>query len=115
GQRLAEHESRLWQRTFRRIDQQDDAIDHRQAPLDLATEIRVTGRVNDVDRDLVARRAGVVDGRVLGEDGDAFLALEVHRVHDPFADITGLGLMLGEYSGLPEHGIDQGRLPVVNM
>ena len=70
---------------------------------------------HDVDRDLVARRAGVVDRRVLGEDRDAFLALEVHRVHDPFADITGLSLMLGEYSGLPEHRIDQGGFPVVNM
>ena len=67
----------------------------------------MTGRVDDVDRDLVTRRGGVVDRRVLGEDRDAFLPLEVHRVHDSLADITALGLMLGEHSGLPEHGIDQ--------
>jgi hypothetical protein len=53
--------------------------------------------------------------RVLGEDRDALLALEVHRVHDPLADRVVLGLVLGEGAGLPEHRVDERRLAVVDV
>src|SRR4029079_19476947 len=101
--------------TFCRVDKQPATVDHPQAPLDLGAEIRVSRRVDDVVRDLVTRRGGVVDRRILCEDRDAFLPLEVHRVHYSLADITALGLVLGEYSGLTEHGIDQRGLPVVTL
>src|SRR5205823_13886512 len=74
--------------------------------LDLGAEVRVSGRVHDVDVVLA-----IVHGRVLGHDRDALLALEVHRVHDPLRD----GLVLAEEPGLPEHGIDEGRLTVVDV
>src|SRR4030095_678099 len=53
----------------------------------------------------------VVDGRVLGHDRDALLALQVHRVHDSLGD----GLVLAEEPRLPEHGVDQRGLAVVDV
>ena len=86
-ERLAQHEAGLRQRTLGGVDQQHDAVDHRQPALDLAAEVGVAGGVDDVDRHaLGSRRAGVVHGGVLGEDRDALLALEVAGVHDPVGD-----------------------------
>ena len=48
---------------------------------------------------------------VLGEDRDALLALQVARVHDALVDV----LVLAERAGLPEHGVDERRLPVVDV
>jgi len=79
---FAQHEARLRHRAVDRVDQEQHAVDHRQHALDLAAEIGMPRRVDDVDvRALVANRA------VLGEDGDAALALEVVRVHDPLLDV----------------------------
>ena len=52
-----------------------------------------------------------VHRRVLGEDRDALLALEVHRVHDALGDV----LVGAEGAGLPEHGVDERRLAVVDV
>ena len=41
-ERLAEHEPRLRQRALARVDEEQHAVDHRQAALDLAAEVRVT-------------------------------------------------------------------------
>ena len=72
GHRLLEHVAGLRQRALRGVDQQQDAVDHQQASLDLAAEVGVAGRVDDVQPD-----AADVDRRLLGEDRDALLALEV--------------------------------------
>ena len=64
---------------------------------------------------LIVIAAGAVDGGVLREDRDALLALEVHRVHDPLADGAVLGLVRGERAGLPEHGVDERGLAVVDV
>ena len=53
----------------------------------------------------------VADGGVLREDRDALLALEVVGVHDPLDDF----LVLAEDAGLPEHGVDERRLAVVDV
>ncbi len=105
-QRLLEHEARLGQRALGGVDQQEHPVDQRQRPLDLGAEVGVAGGVHDVDVDVL-----VVDGRVLGHDGDALLALQVHRVHDSLGD----GLILAEEPRLPEHGVDQGGLAVVDV
>jgi len=52
-----------------------------------------------------------VHRRVLREDRDALLALEVTGVHRPLGDV----LVRAEGPGLPEHGVDQGGLPVVDV
>ncbi len=65
-ERLAEHEAGLRQRALGRVHEQQHAVDHREAALDLAPEVGVAGRVDDVQL-----RAAVVHGGVLGEDRDA--------------------------------------------
>ncbi len=105
-ERLAEHEPRLRERAFAGVHEQEHAVDHRQAALDLATEVGVTRRVDDVDL-----RPAVANGRVLGQDRDALLALEVHRVEHPLGDV----LVGAEGTGLPEEGVHERRLPVVDV
>ena len=117
-ERLAQHEPGLGERALGRVDQQHDAVDHRQAALDLATEVGVAGGVDDVDRhvavgELLRDGPAVVDGGVLREDRDALLALQVTGVHDPVGD--ALGLVGGERAGLVEHGVDQRGLAVVDV
>ena len=91
GQRLARDEDGLRHGAFDGIDQQQDAIDHRQHPLDFAAEVGVSRGVDDVDV-----RAFVFDGAVLGQNGDAAFFLDVVRIHDPF----GHRLVLAESAGL---------------
>jgi hypothetical protein len=105
-ERLAQHEARLRQRPLARVDEEEHAVDHRQPALDLAAEVGVAGRVDDVEL-----HAAVADRGVLREDRDALLALEVHRVHDALGDV----LVLAERARLPEHGVDQRRLAVVDV
>ena len=109
--RLLEHEPRLRHGPFGSIDEQEDAVRHRQHALDLAAEVRVAGGVDQVDLDdLLGDRVGVVDGDVLGQNGDAALALQrvavEHRV---------LNLVIAEVAALPEQGIDQRRLSMVDV
>ena len=101
-----EHEAGLRHRSVEGIDQQQDRVDHLQHPLDFAAEVGMAGGVDDVDL-----QPAVVNGKVLGEDGDAALLLQVVAVHDPFGD----DLVLAEDSGLLEHGVDQGGLAVVDV
>ena len=103
---LAQHEARLRQRALARVDEQDDGVDHRQAALDLATEIGMARRVDDVDL-----RVAVPNRRVLGEDRDALLALEIVRVHDALTDV----LVGAEGTRLPQHGVDECRLAVIDV
>ena len=53
-ERLAQHEARLGQRALGGVDEQHDAVDHRQPALDLAAEVGVAGGVDEVELDLVA-------------------------------------------------------------
>ncbi|MPM56064.1 hypothetical protein SDC9_102863 [bioreactor metagenome] len=110
GQRLAQHEPGLRQRAFRGVDQQHHAVHHLQAALDLAAEVGVAGGVDDVDGDVLALDH-VLDRSVLGQDRDALLPLQVHRVHDAVVHV----LTLPEGAGLPQHGIDKGGLAVVDV
>ena len=75
-QRLGDDELGLRQRAFGGVDQHDGAVHHVQDALDLAAEIGVARRVDDVDA-----RAVPDDRGALGEDGDAALALQVVAVH----------------------------------
>ena len=114
-ERLAQHEAGLGQRALGGVDEQHDAVDHRQAALDLATEVGVAGGVDDVDdhRLPAAGGTGVVHRGVLREDRDALLALEVAGVHDPLGD--ALGLVRGEGAGLAQHRVDERGLAVVDV
>ena len=105
-QRLAQHETGLRQRAFAGVDEQEHAVDHGQAALDLAAEIGVPRRVDDVDR-----HAAPVDRRVLGEDRDALLTLEVAGIHHAVDD----GGPLAERARGTQHRVDQRGLAVVDV
>ena len=117
---LAQHEAGLRERALGGIDHEDDAVDHRQASLDLATEVGVAGGVDDVDGDAVfqaeslRRGATIVDGGVLRENGNALLALQIAGVHDALAGLFDR-VTLGERSGLPEHCVNQRGLSVIDV
>ena len=105
-ERLLEHEAGLRQRPFRSIDQQHDAIDHGERPLDLAAEVGMSGRVDDVDL-----HSAVLDRRILGEDRDSALALEREGVHYPVHHL----LVHAKDPALVEHGIDERGLAVIDV
>ena len=105
-ERLTEHEPRLRQRPLARIDEEQHAVDHGETPFDLAPEVGVAGSVDDVHL-----RAADPDRRVLGEDRDALLALEVHRVEHAL----GYVLVRPERAGLPEERVDERRLAVIDV
>ena len=106
GDRLGEHVAGLGERTLGRVDQQQHAVDHGEAALDLAAEVGVAGGVDEVDLHASPR-----DRRRLGEDGDAPLALLVARVHDA-VDQHRAG---AERAGLAQDGVDQRGLAVVDV
>ena len=105
-ERLAEDEARLRERALARVDQQQDAVDHGEAALHLAAEVGVPGRVDDVDLQIA-----VANGRVLRQDRDALLALQVHRVHDAHRHV----LVRAERARLPQHRVNERRLAVVDV
>ena len=105
-ERLAEHEARLRHRPVEGVHDQEHAVDHPQDALDLAAEVGVARRVDDVD-------AGVLpdDGRRLGEDGDAPLALQVVAVHRALGDL----LVGAEGAGLLQQVVHERGLAVVDV
>ena len=64
-QSLPQDKARLRHRPLDGVDEQQHAIDHVEDALDLAAEVGMTGRVDEVDR-----RVAMDNGRVLGGDGD---------------------------------------------
>ncbi len=70
------------------------------------SQVGVAGSVHDVDLGLA-----VLDGGVLGQNGDAALALEVIGVHDAIHRL----LILAVGAALLEHLVHQRGLAVVDM
>ncbi len=101
-QRLGDHELGLRQRTLGGIDQHDRAVHHVEDALDLAAEVGMARRVDDVDAGCAPQ-----DRRDLGQDGDAALALEVIGIDRPF----GHALVLAERARLLQQPVDQVVLP----
>ena len=105
-ERLGQDETGLGQRALGGVDEQQHAVHHLEGALDLTAEIGVAGGVDDVDLDAVEPHRGV-----LGEDGDAAFAFEIARIHDPLVD----SLVVAEGAALPQHGVHQGGLAVVDV
>ena len=101
-----DHELGLRQRPFGGVDQHQRAVHHVEDALDLAAEIGVAGRVDDVDPGVLPDQRGR-----LGEDGDAALALEVVGIHGALGD----ALVVAERAGLLQQPVDQGGFAVVDM
>jgi hypothetical protein len=105
-QSLAEDVARLGQRTFAGVDQQHDAVDHLERALDFTAKVAVAGRVDDIDFHVVIKDRGV-----LGENGNAALALQFVRVHDAF-DVVLIG---AKSAALLQHSVHQRGLAVVDV
>ena len=103
---LAQHEAGLGHRALGGVHEQEAAVDHAEDALDLAAEVRVAGGVYYVDLD-----APVLDGGVLGQDGDAALPLQHVRVHGALGDL----LPVPELQGLAQQGVHERRLAVVDV
>src|SRR5437762_1239934 len=82
------------------------AVNHVEDMLDLAAEIGMTRRVDDVDAGALAD-----DRRHLCQDGDAALALELIRIHRPLGD----PLVFAERAGLLQQPVDQRGLAVIDV
>ena len=87
------------------VDDQHDALAGRQAAADLVAEVDVTGRVDEVQRVALP-----VDAHVLGLDGDAPLALQIHRVEVLRAHVTGI-----DGVGDLQNAVAEGALAVVDV
>jgi len=112
GNGLFEHETGLWFGTFHRVHQQQHTINHVHDPFDLPTEVSMSGRVNDVDLDQFSRfeiRQG--DGCVLCQNRNPAFSFQIIGIHDAFLDL----LVFPEDLSLFQHGINQGRLPMIHM
>jgi hypothetical protein len=106
GEGLRQHVAGLRKRALSGIDKEDDAVDHRKCSLNLATEIRVTWGVDEVDLDVIPRhRSG------LGENRDASLSLLVVGVHDSI-DNSGV---VAKGTCRTQKRIDEGGLAMVNV
>ena len=103
---LLRDEAGLRHRAVDRIDQQQHAVDHRQHALDLAAEVGVARRVDDVDPVVAPGDRGV-----LGEDRDAAFALERVRIHDALLHV----LARVERAGLTQQLVDERGLAVVDV
>lgn len=111
GQRFTQNKPRLRQWTLGGVDQQQHPVHHGQPALHLATEVRVPRGVYDIDYGDGSIRVMAVHGGVLGQDGDALLPLQIARVHHPFLQLTAFT----QRPGLPQHGVNQGGLAVVDV
>ena len=74
--------------------------------MDLAAEVHVAGRIDDVDL-----HPAVGHGRVLRHDRDAPLAFEGVAVHDSLVDL----LVLAEDVALLEHAVHERGLTVIDV
>ena len=88
------------------IHQEQRAVGHAQRPLDLTTEVGVSGRVDEID--LVVFPANRC---VLRQNRDAALTLEVVRIEHALAH----GLIRPKDARLMQHRVHQGRLAVVDV
>ena len=105
-ERFAQHETRLRHHAFGGVDQQEHALHHLQNALDLAAEVGVTGRVDDVELDVAVANRGV-----LGKNRNTALFFERVGIHHTRFDV----LALAKDAALLEHRVDEGGLPMIDM
>ena len=105
---LAQHEASLGLGTFRRIHDQQHAVDHVHDTLDLAAEVGVSRSIHNVDVVVL-----VLEGGVLGANRDALFLFQVHGIHQALH--LGLSLVGAEGSGLLEKAVDERGLAVVDV
>ena len=103
---LFENEAGLWHRAIDSIHEEEDAINNQHHALNFAAKVSVARGIDNIDLD-----TRILNGGVLGDDGDTALTLLIHTVHDALSDF----LVITEGASLLEHAVQQGRFPVVNV
>ncbi len=96
--------------TLAGVDDQQGALARREGARDLVGKIDVAGSVDQVELVFVAVVREVMQANALGLDGDAALALEVHRIEH-----LGGHFALGERASKLEQAIGQGGFSVVDV
>ena len=96
----------LRHRPIHGVHQQQHTVHHREHAFHLAAEIGMTRRVHDVDVKIVPGDRGV-----LRKDGDATLALDRIRIHDPLSEL----LTSIERAGLAEKLVDEGGFAMIDV
>ncbi len=104
----AEEERRLGLDTLDRRHDEDRAVEHAEDAFDLGDEVRVTGRVDEVDGEIAHEERG--DG---GSNGDAAFALEVERVGLGGAGVDAADILDG--AGGEEEPLGEGGLTGVDV
>ena len=105
-ERLRHHELGLRQRTLGGVDQHQRAVHHVENAFNLAAEIGVTRRIDDVDASAVPDHR-----RSLGKNGDAALPLEIIGIHGTLDH----ALVLAIRPGLLQQAVDQGSFAMVDV
>ena len=120
--RLGKDEAGLGHGALGGVDEQEAAVGHAENALDLAAEIGVARRIDDVDEELLHALPGgsgsdIAHGAVLGENGDAALALQRVGVHDEVVLAAGELFQLAgaKHARLHKEVIDEGGLAMVNV
>ena len=103
---VGEHETRLRLGALISVHDKKGAVGHVQHALDLAAEVGMARGVDDVDLDVL-----VVNGDVLGQDGDTALALLIVGVQNALLHF----LVLTEHVGRPQQAVDQRGLTMVDV
>ena len=103
---VAQHEARLGHGALEGVHEEQGGVGHTEHALHLAAEVGVARGVDDVDLDAL-----VLDGDVLGQDGDAALALLVVGVEDTVLHL----LVCPEGVGGPQQLVDEGGLAMVDV
>src|SRR3569833_1559829 len=94
----------------RGIHHQQRALAGRERTRYFVREIDVTGRIDEVEEIALAVVGGESQGDTLGLDGDAALALEVHRVEH-----LGLHLTVAQTAAHLDETVGERRLTVIDM
>ena len=105
-QRLGDHKFGLRHRAFCGVDKNDNAIDHAEDPLHLATEIGMAWGIDDIEANILPDHR-----RTFCKNCDAALTLQVVGVHRPLGNL----LVGAERARLTKQGIDQGCFPVIDV
>ena len=105
-ERLGDHELGLRQRPFGGVDQDQGAVHHVKDALDLAAEIGMAGRIDDIDAGVLPDQRGG-----LGQDRDAALALKVVGIERALEH----ALIVAKRARLLQKTVDQRGFAVVDV
>ena len=109
-ERLIDVGERLRFHALGRIDHENGAFAGGERARDLISEVDVAGRIHQVQLIGVAILGLVIEAHGLRLDGDAALALDVHRIEDLLLHISG-----GDVAAELDQPVRQGALAVVDV